>query len=654
MTNSLVHSLEGYVLSVFQDIKPTYRRVSDWERDKNRSLHELAIRGERFLTIDLPAIRKHFEKCLEEGLYVSSGVYLSGSVSKKVVVPAYLRDLYLQIFQEDGKLRHSPNIYAIADLRQWFEGFGKLKHRCKEGAIDDEVKNFITIENEIRRPCLNWLGDDLYHYDTGGRTLSFEDLSSSDDGEQACLFEEPRKSLGAKESRILQQVCDILSTQLGDFHNENPDELPKHGAGRVSNLARTECKFSFRAWPRKLDRIFPYDRYAVPDYGVELYLELTGEDYSNAEHPSKLCAVPKTMSGPRLIASEPNYHQWIQQLVRNQIEARVGSTILGQCITFGDQTPNRRLALIASANQQYCTVDLKSASDRLSCWTVERAFRANITLLERIHACRTRMMVNSVTDTHFGTIVLKKCFTQGSACTFPVQTLVYSMLAIASVLITEGLAVTESNISACARKVRVFGDDIIVPTNALRKLLEVFELVELKVNLTKTFSKGKFRESCGLDAYDGVDVTPARVRRFSSNPSHETAASMLESSNNLFKRGMWNTANWLLHYLRGLDLRYVSPHDSDGIVTFCGRSEEHLKRRYNERYHRFERKTHVLVSKSKVIPSLGAHSLMQYLHKNHNRKSSNLDYLVPKAENSLGVVDKTSSVMSPRWVPESV
>lgn len=677
MNNSLVHSLEGYVESVFRDLQPTYSSVSDWERDLKRSLHELAIRGERFLTVDLPAIRKHLERCLDEGLYYSNNIYLSRLVSKRVLVPAYLRDLYLQIFDTSGKLRCEPNVCAIADLRQLLEGLGKLKLLCKQEVIDDEVKTFATNENELRTPSLNWTGDDLYQFDTGVSRVRFEDVLSSDRPDEQ-LDAERVKTLTKAECRTLEKVCDILSTQLGDFHNEstyssNKDQCndhlearPQHGHGRVSDLARNESKYSFRTWPAKLDRIFPYDRYGQTDYGLSGCLmgsdTIELEYPRDAEFPSKLIAVPKTASGPRLIASEPSAHQWIQQLVRKQVESSIPRTSFRHCISFGDQRPNRLLALRSSADGTLSTVDLRSASDRLSCWAVERIFRANVTLLERLHACRTRTMVNRVTETHFKSIVLKKCFTQGSACTFPVQTVAYACMAIASVLITEGQTkVTSASITRASKLVRVFGDDVICPTNALEKLIEIFEFLQLKVNLSKTFSKGRFRESCGLDAYNGVNVTPARIKRFSTNPSHEVADSMLESSNNLFKRGMWHTAIWLQSHLGKFAFQVnairTSPegdellHDSDGLASFLGNNQSHLRRRWNQRFQRWERRVSRKDVKVKVVSIQGAYDLKQYLFASHG-VPGNLGYLHPKPAIGLGVVVKQSSVMKTGWVVE--
>lgn len=667
--NSLVHSLEGYIVSMFKDILPTYGSIRDWERDKERSLHELVVRGERFLTIDLPAIRKHLERCLDEGLYVSSGLYLCSKTSKKIVVPAFCKDLYLQIFNHDGSLKAEPNVSAIADLRQLYEGFGKLKNPCKQEAIDEEVSNFITNEEELRNSSLGWDQDDLFEDSPSLRSLSFSDCLSHNRGRRESLPNtdiDKIDSVSRSQSTgngiliTLQKVCDLVSSNFGDLHHENDDdyspERPRHGTGRVSNQKRSESKFDFRVWPRKLDRIFPFDRYGTHDLGLQLHIDDSSRSMINNEHPSKLIAVPKTMSGPRLIGSEPNYHQWIQQLVRNQLESRIRKTPLRYCVSFGNQVPNRELAKSSSASGSHATVDLKSASDRLSTWTIERAFRSNITILERIHASRTRWMKNAINDL-FSVIKLKKCFTQGSACTFPVQTIVYSMISIAAVLHSEGSSVSSRSISRAARKVRVFGDDIIVPISSLPNLLEILSCLQLSVNLNKTFSKGKFRESCGLDAYDGIDVTPARIKRFSSNPSHEVAQSMVEASNNFYIRGMWNVSSWIMSHLRKLELPTVRVHDSEGTYSvkgagyssFMGYSVGHLKTRWNNDLHRNEVRMDSLTSKSEKVATQSAYDLTEFLFSKSPRYNL-LDYLDPPV-GGLGIVNNVSSVMKKGWFP---
>lgn len=667
MDNRLVHMLEGYLYAVFLDMRVSYgSKTRDWERDYKRSLHELRIRGPRMLTIDFPAVRKHFDQCLDKGLYIPSSLFLTGQVSGKVRVPAFLRVLYLQIFDTNGVLRQEPNIEAIANIRQFFETFGKLKDKCDDRYIRAEVRNFLENEADLRKPTLSWDLDDLYdQHDYPDSRLGLLDHHNGDHDRQLVLALEDREasaSLSRGTVQTLHRVWDILASSLGDFHDDSSsfedhheDLLPQHGPGRVSNLRKDQSKFTFSDWPSKLERVFPFDRYGVVNLGHTPILDETARWPLNREHPSKLIAVPKTATGPRLIGSEPNYHVWVQQLVRLQLEHRVRSTVFRNCISFRDQSENGRLALESSRSGSHATVDLKSASDRLSCWAVERILRANRTLLERIHASRSRTMRNAIDD-QFSIIRLKKCFTQGNACTFPVQTIIYSMIAIAAHVVSNDMAPTIKNIELASRNVRVFGDDIIVTKGTLPFLTEILSFLQLKVNLSKTFHHGKFRESCGVDAYDGVDVTPARIKQFSVKPSHEVLDSLIAASNNMWLKGMWNVSSWLTRMIPSHMLPIVPPRDSEGrlsyikragLISYCGVKDSHLKSRWNPELQQQEVRVLRLTSNSKQVLTQSAYDLFDFHHRG-STKTTWFRTLYPN-ERKLGVVHKESSVMKTGW-----
>jgi hypothetical protein len=68
-----------------------------------------------------------------------------------------------------------------------------------------------------------------------------------------------------------------------------------------------------------------------------------------------------------------------------------------------------------------------------------------------------------------------------------------------------------------------------------------------KVNTHKSFWKGNFRESCGMDAYSGIDVTPTYMRRLlpvDRTDSHGVA-STVALANQFYLKGMWRTAKFL-------------------------------------------------------------------------------------------------------------
>jgi hypothetical protein len=644
MRKSLVAHLRGYVIAIFEDVRPTYRCDRDWRRDKSRLLHELEVNGSRVLLIDLPALAKHLDKCLSNCLYTPSGCYLGSLQSKRVQVPAFLRDLYLQIFDSSGKLLDDASIAAVKDLRQLLNGAKKIKVSCSVRGIRNEVKNFLLIENGIRRPSLNWDGDDLHGENE--RVLSFTDWTDKAQPRHdfGTLFGEPDEpsEVSFDEASVLSAVADRISVAFGDLHEESPFERPRHGPGVVSDLKKSQSKYQFLDWPRKLDLVFPHDLYATTDLGVEAYF--SGHEYPmrNREVPSRLIAVPKDPTKPRLIAAEPSQHQWIQQLVWNQLELRLQQTLLRTCVLFRDQGNNQNFALKGSRDGSLATIDLSSASDRLSCAVVERFFRENSTILDRLHACRTRWLEVDIHGVH-QMVNLKKFASQGNACTFPVQSIVYAGVAIAAVLISKEWRATPANFTKAAKMVTVFGDDIVVPNTACRTAIRLLGFLGLKVNLAKTYWNGQFRESCGVEAFRGSDVTPARLLTPSSRASSGSLPSLIQQANNFWVKGLWHTAKWLdatfARYENRIPVVSVRSNAA-GVVSFCGQKTDHLKSRESADLHRTEIKVLVPHVKELRADMPGNNRLFQWF----------IEEPAPDLDWESGVVEKTVADMRPGWV----
>jgi hypothetical protein len=78
----------------------------------------------------------------------------------------------------------------------------------------------------------------------------------------------------------------------------------------------------------------------------------------------------------------------------------------------------------------------------------------------------------------------------------------------------------------------VYGDDVIVPTAYAGSAIAILEEFGLKVNHSKSCTKGRFRESCGVDAFDGFNVTPIRLRTvWSHSPRPDVYTSWISYAN---------------------------------------------------------------------------------------------------------------------------
>ncbi|UJQ85806.1 MAG: putative replicase protein [Leviviridae sp.] len=630
MNNSYVEVLEGLYTGIFADIRCASPNDHEGlERDLSRLLSLVETRGLSFLTIDLPSAGKIFDRSLADGFLHPIALPGFGNKVKGSVVPKFLSGLLLKVFQPSGVLLEQPDITAILFLRQLFYAAKKLRIPCDEQRNSEAVSAFLRIETVLRPASLNWVADDL---DCGPCiSLHFADAipgvhdndrgwSHGRFGEQGRLefLEEPETDVDPLLLDTLQQCADIVSSSFGWF---DPSEWKqKHGPGAVSDLRGGSSKYSFPTWPDKLESMFPLSEFAFANYGI--WAQSVNEDsiaiqgFSKHEPPAKLIAVPKTQKGPRLIASEPTAHQWAQQSLNEFLRKTTEKVCIAPAITFNSQEPNQAFALEASATGSHATIDLSSASDRLSLWVVERFFRRNHRLLRALHSCRTRWLVNEIDERLGKYIVLNKLAAQGAAFTFPTQTIVYATTAIACMLYTLKLPVTTVNIRAMARQVRVFGDDIIVPIGVWETVANTLEVLGFEVNQSKTFGTGKFRESCGLDAYDGVEISPAYYLQAYDKSRPASVSSLVECSNNFYKKGFWHTAAWIISTLPQwvIDNLPVVPADSGsfGLNSFCGYDLSHLKVRYNVSLQREEIRAATLRVKVNRKPAHWEANLLQY------------------------------------------
>lgn len=652
--NSLTEYLCAYVSAMFDDMAYTYTVRRDWERDKTRLLHEIRMKGSQVLTILLPSVCKHLDQMLDQGLYQPSGLYLCKARNGEKV-PVFLRDLFVQIFDpSDGMLRCDPNLAAISDLRQLLAGGKKLLLACSTRRIYDEVQDFYRTESGNRMYSLDWSSDAPLSTDMrlaadlsrpkGVARISFEDYLNEFDS-QIELFTEGGTSVPSSrdELRLLQQTFDGVISAMGDFSEEEESHVPEHGTGAVSDIRRGMSKYQFEDWPSKLEAQYPPDYYAVHDFMCSEDLGDPGK-WRNREVPSKLIAVPKTEKTPRLIASEPSQHQWIQQLLLKQLLSAIQRTPLRNCLNIVDQTPNQELAVAGSKGGFYTTVDLSSASDRLTCSVVERALRSNPTLLDRLHSCRTRWVRNCVDNRSWEYLILKKFSTQGSAVIFPMQSIVYACIAIASVRCSAPDVGLSHDTRSASSQVRIFGDDIIVPTYAYPCLLRYLTSMGLKVNQSKTFNGMNFRESCGVDAFRGVIVTPAFIRQVYSDARPSAKDSIIDVSNNFWDRGYWNTANWLRSFTRRWNHMIPIRHPSaggQGYISFCGTSLDHLSRRYNSGLQIEEVRVFSTSKKARRTRSSARHSLHQWFTE---KPRSDLPW-------EAGVDQAVVDITRPGWLP---
>jgi hypothetical protein len=627
------------------------------DRDISRLSSLVKTRGLPVFTIDLPALGKWLDQSLAKGAYTRPDLPLRRHFKNGSPVPRLFQGLMLRIFDEAGVLRENPCIDSIAILRQFYLFGKKLTVKCKERYLYESISEFYKIEDDLPTADCSW--EDITpiseQKEQQGRHVDDSLMSYNVNG----LSELERKLRLIDESFTVQGLLSLCQKEfdnvLGQFKTNAPisnwdgtEFLPKHGPGSVSDLKKGLHKYNFLHWPAQLELFFPQADFAFANYNywMEDPLDTTWDTGSGKFGHSRLISVPKTQKGPRLIAAEPVAHQWCQQAVRGYIEKAIRSTEYAKVINFRDQTQNQEYALAASRTGLAWTVDLSAASDRLSTRLVERVFRNFPFLLDSLHACRTKYIQQHLDKKGPLSIPLKKFSTMGSACTFPVQTLVFACLAVAC-SVYAGKQPRHKGITKILKSTSVYGDDIIVPEYAGQVLELVLEYLDFKVNQDKTFRNGKFRESCGLDAYDGVEVTPAYIRTFPTTQRPKSVVSTVDTSNNFFLKGYWECAEEIRAQNGWYNSIPVVSADSGtfGYVSFSGYKFT-TKTRWNTEYQRREFRTLRIIEESESRATQEAATLLQYFIE---RPDKDLDVLDDIPARSLGVLLRSRLKLRPGW-----
>lgn len=205
------------------------------------------------------------------------------------------------------------------------------------------------------------------------------------------------------------------------------------------------------------------------------------------EDDGKLVFVPKNCKTHRPIIVEPILNGLFQLGVGSYLKDRLRSV----GIDLRDQERNRKLARVGSIDGSLSTIDLSSASDTLSWGLVSDLLPPD--WLEFLSQFRTGTFCYDGSS-----YSLEKFSSMGNGFTFELESLIFWALA---------WACTKS-VGADVRNVGVFGDDIIIPSEATQLLFEVLDSAGFWVNTEKSYWEGPFRESCGADWLSGEDVRP--------------------------------------------------------------------------------------------------------------------------------------------------
>jgi hypothetical protein len=220
----------------------------------------------------------------------------------------------------------------------------------------------------------------------------------------------------------------------------------------------------------------------------------------------RFTTVPKDSRIDRSIDIQPSINVFYQLGVGDSIRNRL--RVWGINLNQG-QDIHRRVACRASSLGDMSTIDLSSASDTISHEVVKALLPGNwYDLLSSLRTTHTTLRGKRVW--------LEKFSAMGNGFTFELETAIFACL-VKVTLDKLGLA------SRPGSDFYVYGDDIIVPSEANGAVLSVLRYFGFVPNPKKTFSIGSFRESCGGDFFDGQPVR-AHYLKDEPNEPHEIIA----------------------------------------------------------------------------------------------------------------------------------
>ena len=495
------------------DLKTIERRVE----------HE----GISFLTISLANFGSDFQKSLDQG-YVDSCSF--AGFQRKGGLPLFLGGFLSHVFSTTGgRLLDEPCISCILSIRQITLMWAKMSIPCSETRTKKAIAQYVKCESSVRQ----------------------YDVSFSND------------------SDLIQTRFKRMSSLLwADYFSKLDNSLyaegivPKHGPGATADKLRGNAKFRQIEWTERLQKVFPDWENLIPNGHFSDDLHSVTVLEPGMERPVRVITVPKTLKTPRIIAIEPACMQYAQQGVLEMM-TKIGREFdnFRSFVCSDSQAPNQKLARFGSTSGSLATLDLSEASDRVSNQHVRALLANHRHLFDAVDATRSR----KADVPGFGVQRLAKFASMGSALCFPFEAIVFTTVIFMGIERALNRRLTAKDISNFAGKVRVYGDDIIVPVEFVHTVIEELEAFGFLVNTHKSFWTGKFRESCGKDYYSGIDVSVVRCRSFlPRNKQHvKEIISTVSLRNQLYAAGFDRSVEYLDSLILGIiPFPYVSEASS--------------------------------------------------------------------------------------------
>lgn len=479
---------------------------------------------------------------------------------------------------------------------------------------------YLTRRPDLLKYILSFLrfGKKLEYQDDELNTTAFREW---------CQVEERLRTLTFSDID-LSNLRTIVSELLSPLQIDTL--LPRFGGGRVAerDVADVYDKLGMLG-------IHPRLRYAFERSGLmsrdaeKGFRQQWWSRHSSTRDVSLLKFVPKDISKSRSICMEPNGFMFFQQEVLRWMRRTMDQSKISRFVNLADQSRSREAAIHGSQYLCTDTIDLSSASDSVHIDLVKGVFPKD--WLYYMLATRT----SRVQTPDGGIRSVYKFAPMGSAVCFPTQCILFTAVCIYAyeAVMTGRTAgtyeVSREDISDCLgnmysqrssntpfrRKFEppvVYGDDISVDSRVTDVTIALLNRLGFQVNIGKSFTGSRsFRESCGVYAYEGHDVTPVlyRLPFFTEGRwDAKVYASIIGAINNANDNGYHHLSSYWLSLLRDYGFKHRIPFVTDrlafGIFTLNKRGVPQTDLRYNADWQVYEERVQGIGPRRKPLKML--------------------------------------------------
>lgn len=308
-------------------------------------------------------------------------------------------------------------------------------------------------------------------------------------------------------SKIVREVINMAQDRVFSVLGHPPDfsifENCNFGPGLTYGLTHEERHLMFKVSANQT--VTPSARQLAIEVITKCFPHwgdhLASEGYKlSVVAGNRIAFVPKNSGTYRTIGIEPSLNVWLQKAIDHYLKR------LLRCngLRLRDQDYSSDLIVRESGTVLgVATVDLKAASDSISYEVVRLLLPPEWFALLDVLRSKNYTLDKGVTWHRY-----HKFSSMGNATTFPLESLIFEAIAWGCVRYCGG----------DVGRIRVYGDDIIVPPEACALLYETCMFLGFRVNTDKSFAFGDFRETCGVDILRGVNIRPVYLRDVPRNP----------------------------------------------------------------------------------------------------------------------------------------